>query len=69
MARIIKGNGDGPGGRNETYSIPGRGVVGRKSLVREVEQGKHPDFSIYTREGEKYVRGNPDSMAGNNVDQ
>lgn len=69
MADTIKGNRDGEGGRNESYTIPGRGVVTRRQLVREVENGKHPNFSIYTREGEKYVRGNPDSKERNNVNE
>jgi hypothetical protein len=69
MANIIKGNRDGEGGRNESYTIPGRGTVARKGLVREVEQGKHPNFSTYTREGKTYVRGNPDSTETNNVNE
>lgn len=67
MANIIKGNGDGEGGGNDSYTIPGRGVVQRKTLVREVEQGKHPNFSTYTRDGETYVRANPDPKESNNV--
>lgn len=68
MANNIKGNEDGEGGRNESYTIPGRGRVTRKKLVQEVEQGKHPNFSTYEREGEKYVRAKPDSRTENNVD-
>ena len=67
MARTIKGNRDGEGGCNDSYTIPGRGVVTRSTLVREVEKGKHPNFSIYNRDGVKYVRGNPDSKEKNNV--
>lgn len=69
MAKIIKGNRDGDGGRNESYSIPGRGTVARSELVREIKQGKHPDFSTYTREGRKYARANPDSKESNNVNE
>jgi hypothetical protein len=67
MANIIKGNQDGENGGNESYTIPGRGVVSRPQLVREVEHGKHPNFSTYERDGVKYVRGNPDSRTNNNV--
>lgn len=69
MAKNIRGNNDGENGRNESYTIPGRGIVNRDNLVREVENGKHPDFSIYERDGEKYVRGNPDNSEDNNVNR
>ena len=69
MAKNITGNNDGEGGRNESYTIPGRGVVPRKTLVKEVEKGKHPDFSIYEKDGEKFVRSNPDSTEKNNVNK
>ena len=67
MAKTIKGNRDGEGGGNDSYTIPGRGVVPRSTLVREVENGEHPDFSIYTLDGVKFVRANPDSEKKNNV--
>ncbi len=69
MANIIKGNRDGDGGRNESYRIPGRGRVPRKTLVKEVEQGKHPNFSTYERADQKYVRGNPDPTKADNVNE
>lgn len=67
MAKNIKGNGDSPTGANNSYNIPGRGTVSRPKLVREVENGQHPNFSTYERNGVKYVRGNPDNRTGNNV--
>ena len=67
MANKIKGNHDGENGRNESYFIPGRGNVPRKTLVKEVEQRKHQDFSVYELNNEKFVRSNPDSSNGNNV--
>ncbi|RUM91965.1 MAG: DUF3892 domain-containing protein [Thiomicrospira sp.] len=69
MAKNIKGNHDGKGGRNETYTIPGRGTVPRKKLVKEVENGKHPEFSTYERDGEKFVRANPDDSSKNNINE
>lgn len=69
MAKNITGNHDGDNGRNESYNIPGRGKVSRKTLVKEVEAGKHPDFSTYTHEGDKFVRSNPDSSEDNNVNK
>lgn len=69
MASRIKGNGDGPNGRNETYTIQGRkGTIRREALVDEVKEGKHPKHGVYTREGEEYVRSNPDHLRKNNVD-
>lgn len=67
MANNIKGNNDGKGGRNESYTIPGRGKVRRTELVKEIEGGRHPEFSVYKRNRKKYVRGNPDSSDNNNV--
>lgn len=70
MANHINGNRDGENGRNETYSIPGRdSAIPRKRLVREVEQGKHPNFGTYSRDGETYVRANPDHTESNNVNE
>ena len=54
-------------GRNESYKIPGRGTVKRTQLVKEVEGGKHPAFSVYKINKVKFVRGNPDSSDDNNV--
>jgi hypothetical protein len=69
MAKNIKGNRDGEGGRNDSYTIPGRGIVEREELVKEVEKGKHPDFSIYELDQEKFVRAKPDSSQTNNVNR
>lgn len=70
MANNIIGNGDGENGENDSYRIPGRSSdIPREELVREVEEGRHPNFSIYTRNGEKYVRANPDSEKENNVNR
>lgn len=69
MANNIIGNQDGEGGRNESYSIPGRGTVPRKQLVQEIEQGRHSNFSIYELDGEKFVRSNPNAQEGDNVNR
>ena len=68
MAKI-KGNNDGEGGRNETYKIGKRNAVPRKVAVKEVEQGKHPDHHVMERDGEKYVRDNPDRSTKDNVNR
>ena len=69
MANNITGNHDGKTGRSESYHIPGRGDVLRKHLVKEVEQGKHPNFTIYEIEKEKFVRSKPDETKNNNVNK
>ena len=69
MANNINGNGDGPNGRNDSYTIPGRGVVDRDTLVSEVESGRHPNFHTIDVGGESYVRANPDANCDNNVDK
>ncbi|RXJ97976.1 DUF3892 domain-containing protein [Arcobacter sp. CECT 8986] len=69
MAYNISGNQDGLNGRNKTYIIPGRGTVSRKTLVKEVELGKHPNHSTYKINGQKYVRANPDITTCNNVNK
>lgn len=69
MAKNITGNHDGENGRNESYSISGRGNVSRKALVKEIEAGKHKDFSIYTHDKKKFVRSNPDNSENNNVNK
>jgi len=66
MARI-KGNNDGPGGRNETYNIGSRKNVPRAQAVKEVEQGKHPGVHVVKINHRKYVRDNPDDSTRDNV--
>ena len=68
MAKI-RGNNDGEGGRNETYRIGPRKNVTRKVAVREVKQGKHPDHHVMTRDGQEYVRDNPDRSTKDNVNR
>lgn len=69
MADNITGNHDGENGRNDSYHIHGRGDVSRNKLVSEVEQNKHPKFSIYEINREKFVRGKPDGSGKNNINK
>ncbi|HBC3412350.1 TPA: DUF3892 domain-containing protein, partial [Vibrio parahaemolyticus] len=39
MAKNIRGNNDGEHGENDSYTIQGRGVVSRETLVDEVNAG------------------------------
>lgn len=65
----IRGNRDGPNGRNETYKIGNRPKVPRTQAVREVEQGKHSGAHVVKIRGRKYVRDNPDSSKKDNVNR
>lgn len=69
MAKNIRGNGDGKNGENQSYTIPGRGVVSRPRLVQEVRNGQHPDFGVVVVDGTPYVRAHPDGSTRNNVDR
>ena len=65
----IKGNNDGPGGRNESYKIGNRPHVPRAEAVKEVKQGKHPDSHVVKVNNREYVRDNPDSSTKDNVNR
>jgi len=65
----IKGNSDGPGGRNESYQIGSRKEVPRPVAVNEVKAGKHPDAHVVKVNGQEYVRDNPDSSVKDNVNR
>jgi hypothetical protein len=65
----IRGNNDGPGGRNETYRIGSRVAVPRTQAVREVKQGQHPGAHVVKINGREYVRDNPDQSTRDNVNQ
>lgn len=65
----IKGNNDGPGGRNETYDIGNRKDIPRSQVVKEIQQGKHPDAHVVTINNRKYARDNPDHSKKDNVNR
>ena len=68
MSKII-GNNDGKGGRNETYKIGTRPRVTRPTAVKEVEKGLHSGSHIIKKNGQKYVRDNPDQSKKDNVNR
>ena len=68
MAKI-RGNNDGEGGRNESYRIGSRKEVPRGQAVKEVKQGKHPAHHVMKRDGQEYVRDNPDNSKKDNVNR
>jgi len=65
----IRGNNDGPNGRNESYRIGSRPHVPRPQAVREVKAGKHPGNHVVKINGREYVRDNPDASTKDNVNQ
>lgn len=65
----IKGNNDGPNGRNETYNVGSRKNVERKEMVREVKLGKHSGAHVIKVNRQEYVRDNPDSSTKDNVNR
>ncbi|GHA34283.1 DUF3892 domain-containing protein [Photobacterium aphoticum] len=69
MAKNIRGNGDGENGENDSYTIHGRGIVSRDDLVEEVKNGKHPNHHVINRDGDEYVRSNPDCSESNNINK
>lgn len=68
MTKIV-GNNDGAGGRNETYNVGNRMNVPRTQLVKEIENGQHPDAHVYKINGRKYARDNPDKSKKDNVNR
>jgi hypothetical protein len=68
MAKYIKGNHDGAKGENETYRIQGRGIkIPRATIIKEIEQGKHPCHIVTKINGEKYAKAKPNSHEEDNV--
>lgn len=65
----IKGNNDGPGGRNETYDIGSRKDVPRTQVVREIKEGMHPDAHVVKINRREYARDNPDGSKKDNVNR
>lgn len=65
----IKGNGDGPGGRNEHYDIGNRKNVPRRNVVAEIKRGEHSGAHIVKVNNREYARDNPDSSKKDNVNR
>ena len=65
----VRGNNDGPGGRNETYNIGSRKNVKRSVVVKEIEQGKHSGAHVVKINNRKYARDNPDNSKSDNVNK
>ncbi len=70
MAKTINGNNDGPGGRNKTVNIPGRGSnIPIKKVNQEIKQGKHPNHTTTKINGKEYPKAKPNSKKSDNVNK
>lgn len=70
MAKNIKGNRDGENGRNETYTIPGRGSnIARKIIVSEIKKGLHPNHITTKIHGKEYAKAKPNNLEKDNVNK
>lgn len=65
----VRGNNDGPNGRNESYEIGSRPHVPRPQAVREVKNGRHPDVHVVKINDREYLRDNPDGSERDNVNR
>ena len=65
----IRGNSDGPGGRNDSYRIGHRDHVPRGQAVAEVKAGQHPGYHVVEVNNRQYVRDNPDGSKKDNVNR
>ena len=68
MENRIKGNNDGPNGRNESYKFKGRNYK-RIDMVKRVEKGLHPENTVVKINNRKYVKDKPDSSMKDNVNR
>lgn len=70
MAKNIIGNNDGPGGRNDTVNIPGRGTnIPIETINKEIEKGKHPNFTTTEINGKIYPKAKPNPKTEDNVNR
>ncbi|MDP3802768.1 hypothetical protein [Brevundimonas sp.] len=63
----IRGQNDGPGGRNEHYDIGSRIGVPRRNVVAEIKRGEHPGAHVVKINDREYARDNPDASTKDNV--
>lgn len=57
---------ESPTGLNQRFNVGGREIP-RSELVKEIRQGKHPDYHVMTFEGKEIPRSNPDKSQRNNL--
>lgn len=54
-------------GRDKTYDVGSRRNIPLSVVVKEIEAGKHTQVHLYTYNGIKFPRDNPDYLEKDNV--
>lgn len=67
MAKNIKVTKESPTGRNQRFQKPNGKEISRREFVKEIEQGKHPDYHVRKINKVKTPASNPDGRQGNNL--
>lgn len=67
MAKRIKVTKESNTGRNERFKKPNGQEISRPKFVKEIEQGKHPDYHIRKTHNIKTPVSNPDGKEKNNL--
>jgi len=66
MAKNVKVTRESESGRNQRFQVGPR-EISRSEFVREIEQGKHPDYHVRRVNGVDTPVSNPDGKEGNNL--
>jgi hypothetical protein len=64
----IKTTQESHSGRNQRFKTAGGRNLSRSQLVREIEQGRHPDYHVRVIRGIETPVSNPDGNTSNNLD-
>lgn len=67
MAKRIKVTKESPTGRNQKFQKPNGQEISRQQFVREIEQGKQPDYHVRKINKIKTPVSNPDGKEKNNL--
>lgn len=64
----IKVTKEGPTGLNTRFKVQGTpGIEPRTKLIKDVKQGKHPDYHVRNNGRVEYIASNPDGSKKNNL--
>ena len=69
MGKKITGRGENDTGGNTRYQINNNKTVSRPKGVSMAKKGQLPDYHVMKVNNKEYLRANPDSRRGNNVDE
>lgn len=69
MSKKITGRGENATGGNTRYQIDNKKTISRPEGVKMVKQGKLSGYHTMKVDGKEYLRANPDSRKGNNIDE